>query len=226
MRNAPATSVDASKPSATAASASDVDAVAPHTVRPALAAARSTEPPISPSPITHTSRTAPILPDSRISRAACPARRRRTWRRRRPVRPRRTHPVGMVGWSLLRGEVGWARAEEGERSRHPLQDVGEVLRPHDRVGHALGIRRAEHLGGQVEHALGLELVGDGDGETGPEVGHDPAAVRLADLLADVGHLGAQEACGCAPTSSGWCPPVRRTRGSTLSVVPARDARRR
>ncbi len=48
-----------SKPSARALSASSLLAVAPHTVRPAAFAARSTEPPISPSPITHTSRTRP-----------------------------------------------------------------------------------------------------------------------------------------------------------------------
>nr|BFE47017.1 hypothetical protein GCM10017745_04440 [Saccharothrix mutabilis subsp. capreolus] len=51
-----------SKPSPRAASASAAEAVAPHTTRPAAAAARSTEPPINPSPTTHTSRTRHILP--------------------------------------------------------------------------------------------------------------------------------------------------------------------
>ena len=50
-------SVVTSKPSARASAAVASDAAVPHTVRPAFSAARSSDPPISPAPITHTARS-------------------------------------------------------------------------------------------------------------------------------------------------------------------------
>ena len=59
-RRAASVLIVTSNPSAQARAAVDSDALAPHTVRPAFSAARSSDPPINPAPTTQIARSATI----------------------------------------------------------------------------------------------------------------------------------------------------------------------